>query len=64
MGRNKDLRKRIAGLEDIIVAHEVKIRAELAKANPDETLIASWEREIATWKATVARLTRRLKRNW
>ncbi len=41
MGRNKDLRKRIAGLEDIIVAHEVKIRAELAKANPDETLIES-----------------------
>ncbi len=34
MGRNKDLRKRIAGLEDIIAAHEVKIQAELGKATP------------------------------
>ena len=64
MGRNKDLRKKIAGLRDIIAEHETKIRVELSKDNPDESLIGYWEREIATWKATVARLTRRLERDW
>lgn len=64
MGRNKDLRKRIAGLEDIIAAHEVKIQAELGKGKPDEAMIAYWEQEIASWKATVARLSRRLRRSW
>ena len=64
MGRNKDLRKKVAGLRDIIAEHEAKIRVELSKDNPDGSLIEYWEREIETWEATIARLTRRLERGW
>lgn len=31
---------------------------------PDEEKTAAWKREIRVWQETVARLTRRLKRNW
>jgi len=64
MGRNKDLRKKISAYAEIIAGHEAKIRVELSKADSDESLIGHWEREIEIWKATVARLARRLKRDW
>ncbi len=64
MGRNKDLRKKIAGYQEIIGKHEAKILSELGEDHPDESQIASWQREIGVWKETVARLTRRLKRDW
>jgi hypothetical protein len=64
MGRNEDLRKRIAGYREIIEKHEIRIRSELAKDRPNESEIASWHREIKVWNETVARLTRRLKRGW
>lgn len=48
----------------MIERHEGKIRAELAKANPDEALIAHWRGEIEAVKEKVADLTRRLERNW
>jgi hypothetical protein len=63
MGRNKDLRQKISAYEEIIAEHKAKIRVELSKAHSDESLIGHWEREIEIWKATVARLTRRLKRD-
>ncbi len=64
MGRNKKLRERIAGYQQVIAKHEDRIRAELAKDHPDEPLIAAWKREIEVWKETTTRLTRRLKREW
>jgi hypothetical protein len=64
MGRNRDLRKKLAGYEQIIARHERRILNELAKEQPDESLLAGWKREIKTWKDTVERLTRRLNRKW
>ena len=64
MGRNKAIRKRIIGYEEVIEKHERRIQAELSKSRPDELLVAGWQREIEVWKDTVARLTRRLKREW
>ena len=64
MGRNKDLRKKIAGLEAMIVKHEVKIRKEIISGQPDEGSIAGWKREIQVMRESVLRLTRRLKREW
>jgi len=64
MGRNKDLRKKIAGCQAMILKHEEKIRAELVKDYADESLIASWQREVRAWSETIARLTRRLRRDW
>jgi hypothetical protein len=64
MGRNKDLRKKIAGRRQMIENHEAKIRAELARPNPDEALIAHWRSEIGAVQAKISDLTRRLERNW
>jgi hypothetical protein len=64
MGRNKDLRKRIAGYEKVIARHEEKIRAELANESPNELRIAGWRREIRVWEEIVIRLSRRLNREW
>jgi hypothetical protein len=62
MGRNKDLRKKIAGWENTIAEHEDKIRRELTKEYPNEEYIQGWRREIEGHREKVARLTRRLKR--
>jgi hypothetical protein len=51
-------------VQEIITKHEAKILSELEEDHPDESQIASWQREIDVWKGTVARLTRRLKRDW
>ena len=48
----------------MIERHEEKIGAELAKANPDQALIAHWRGEIEAVKEKVADLTRRLERKW
>jgi hypothetical protein len=48
----------------MIERHEEKIRSELAKASPDEALIAHWRGEIEAVKAKIADLTRRLERKW
>ena len=64
MGRNKDLRKKIAGYEAVIAEHEAKIRKELVRDQPDEGSIAGWKREIQVLRESVSRLTRRLKREW
>ena len=48
----------------MIEEHESKIHREQMKTQPDEDLIAHWQREIEVRKQQVARLTRRLKREW
>jgi hypothetical protein len=42
MGRNQDLRKKIAGCRRVIEVHKEKISAELMKPHPSDTLIARW----------------------
>ena len=64
MGRNKNLRRKIAGYQCVIEEHEAKIRAELTKPHPNEDYIRGWKREIEAQEAAIARLTRRLKREW
>jgi hypothetical protein len=64
MGRSKILHRRIAGLERTMRVHEAKIRDELTKPHPNEEHIEGWKREIEARKATIARLMRRLKREW
>jgi hypothetical protein len=64
MGRNKDLREKIAGRQSVIEEHQQKIREERMKPHPDEEVIAGWQHEIATQRAAIARLSRRLTREW
>jgi 5'-deoxynucleotidase YfbR-like HD superfamily hydrolase len=64
MGRNQDLRRKIAGRHKVIEEHEEKIRHERVKLVPDESLIDHWQREIDARKSEIARLNRRLKRAW
>ena len=64
MGRNKDLRRKIAGRKRMIERHEEKIRIELSKPRPDESLIAHWRSEIEAVREKVTELARRLERNW
>jgi hypothetical protein len=64
MGRNRELRKKIAALEDVVSAHEEKIRSERMKPMPNETYILGWKREISTAREKIERLSRRLKREW
>jgi hypothetical protein len=64
MGRNRDLRKKIAGEERTRLDHERKLRLESARAEPDTELIKFWRREINAATKRIARLTRRLERHW
>ena len=64
MGRNQDLRRKIAGRQKVIEEHEGKIRSERMKPAPDESLIDHWQREIDARKGEIARLNRRMKRTW
>jgi hypothetical protein len=64
MGRNKDLRKKIAGHRRVIELHEEKIRQQRSKEHPDEDLVAGWLDEIAKHKKAIEHLGRRLKREW
>ena len=64
MGRNRDLRRKIASLRRRIGEHEGKIQQQSAERSPDDGLIAHWRHEIDTWEKELARLARRLERNW
>lgn len=64
MGRNQQLRRKIAGRERVIEAHQNKIRQESAKTHPDELLIGGWEREIEIHRKAIEKLVHRLKREW
>jgi peptidoglycan hydrolase CwlO-like protein len=53
-------RRKIEGLEKRIREHQEKIRREREKGNPDEGLIAHWEKEIRAFKEGIRRAKRRL----
>jgi hypothetical protein len=48
----------------MIERHKEKIRAELSKPHPDESLIAHWRSETEAVEEKITELTRRLERNW
>ncbi len=64
MGRNKQLRARLAGVERKLAQHEAKIRAELGASLPDLGLVKGWRREISAWEKERERILRRLNRDW
>ena len=64
MGRNKDLRTLIAGLERSTREHEAKIETERARPMPNLERIAGWESEIRSFRERIDRLLRRLRRDW
>ena len=60
MGRNKRLRKQIAGLQAVIAEHHQKIARELMKTTPDRRLIVKWRKDIAVFEREIAKLLRKL----
>ena len=62
MGKNKQLRKRIAGQRAVIAVHEKKIEAELRKPAPDMGYVKKWKREIDTPRNNVRKLEEQLVR--
>ena len=64
MGRNKRIRKDVAGLERALRKHEEKIEIERARPTPNSGRIAHWEAEIQSFKKQIDRLLRRLRRDW
>lgn len=50
MGRNKNLRKRLKGIDRSISVHERKIQKELTRPFPNRERIEHWEAEIRNWK--------------
>jgi hypothetical protein len=64
MGRNNNLRKKIAGLREVAEKHEEKIRLERMKPTPNESYMQCWTREIHTATEKIEQLVRRLRREW
>ena len=64
MGRNKELRKKIAARRKVVEEHEEKVRREQMKPEPDDGLIRTWQREIGAARNKIDLLTCRLKREW
>lgn len=62
MGKNKDIRKQIAGLKRNILKHQSKIREEMKTDFPDEGLLRKWKGEIERDENRIEFLGRRLKR--
>lgn len=62
LGKNKDIRKAIRGLDANVWKHKLKIESELLKPRPDEGLISGWKREIKAGEDRIGRLKRRLKK--
>ena len=62
MGRNKQLRKRIAGQLRVMAAHQEKIEAELSQATPDSGYIRKWRREIDIAQKNVRKLSEQLEK--
>jgi hypothetical protein len=61
MGRNKHLRKLIAGQLNTIARHEMKIKAEMEKESPNLPRIRKWEKDIDTARRTMRRLEKKLE---
>jgi hypothetical protein len=64
MGRNKELRKKIAALRAVAEKHGEKVRLEQTKPMPNESYIRCWTREINTATEKIEQLVRRLRREW
>jgi hypothetical protein len=64
MGRNRELRKKIAAQRKVVEAHEEKIRGELKKPIPNESYVLGWRREISAATQKINSMIRRLKREW
>jgi hypothetical protein len=62
MGRNKQLRKRIAGQLRVIASHQEKIEAELQRPTPDSGYIMKWQREIDIARKNVRKLSEQLEK--
>jgi len=62
MGKNKQIRKRIAGHQRVIREHEDKIAAELQKSTPDIRVIRKWERDIDRAQKMMRELEEKLLR--
>lgn len=55
------LRKKIESLEARIKEHEDKIKAEKSRSQPDEGLIAHWEREVRSFRNAILRARKKLE---
>jgi hypothetical protein len=62
MGKNKQLRKRIAGQLRVIAGHEEKIEAELRRPTPDLGYITKWRHEIDIARKNVRKLSEHLEK--
>ena len=60
MGKNKENRKLLRGLERQIESHNEKIAEEMKRHNRDEGLIKHWQVEIKGWTIRATRIRRRL----
>ncbi|MDX2214328.1 MAG: hypothetical protein SFY66_13645 [Oculatellaceae cyanobacterium bins.114] len=61
MGK-KNHKKAIRSLTQRIAEHQEKIRLEYEKDNPDEGLIAHWEKEIRAFEKGIQQAQKRLGR--
>jgi len=57
---SKGLKQRILSLERRITEHEEKISAERIRGNPDDKLVAHWEKEIKAFQKGIDRAKKRL----
>jgi len=62
MGKNKQLRKRIAGQLRVIAIHEKKIEGELRRPTPDSGYLRKWHREIDTTRKNMRKLSEQLEK--
>jgi hypothetical protein len=62
MGRNKQLRKRIAGQLRVIARHQAKIDAELSRPTPDLGYITKWRHEIDIARKNMRKLSEQLEK--
>lgn len=62
MGKNRQLRKRIAGQLRTIAKHQAKIEQEYGKAAPNIVLIRKWEKDIDIARRAVRQLEDRLEK--
>lgn len=57
----KALKQRILSLEKRIAEHSEKILNEMSKDNPDNKLIAHWEKEIRAFTKSIEIARKRLR---
>jgi hypothetical protein len=62
MGKNKQLRKRMAGQLRVISTHEKKIESEARKPLPDMGYIRKWKREIDAARNNMRKLAEQLEK--